>query len=380
MDKHISIPASYAGEINLDKLITNLKHIPLYIDSGVEYLNSIDKIRIFDNEIYILQEKDLNIFIYKFSMSGELKNYFEGSKGKFKLYSASDLVVDNSGVYVTDIYDRSVSIFDHSLSFMSKLNLNINLGLKNLRIHGGRIIARVDLSEKIGNIFSILYSCDIKNGDCMPIKSMADLITQKGIGINLMYFENFHYSNDLNEFIYTDLLNSNFYLYKDDKLLEKIQISFPDNVWIGKEERDKMKSLSDEEIGMMLVESNKGFAIKYAFKYEKFIVFTFTVLGKRYYCIVNIDEKSCVYYDYNIFTNEKNYIDDTAPLNNICGMSQDGKIIYTTEFEIFKYYHSEKSSSQKSIVEFDEENICTHIISLGTVNSRLNSMTNLVKH
>ncbi|WP_139211756.1 hypothetical protein [Neolewinella agarilytica] len=363
--------AAFSDKLELEDVISSIEHIPLYLSSDVEYLHSIDKIRLYNNNIYILQEKDLGIFLYKFSYDGKLKSFLNGSVGKFKLYSVSDFIVNDSGLYLTDTYTSSVYLLDHSFNLLEKKLTPSSIGLKNIAFHHSKILARVDFSENNSNLPSLLYSYDTNEESLKPIEELNHLVNVPGMGTNIMYFENFHYTDKKNLTLYTDLINSDLYIIDNYKVLNKISIDFPEEIWIEKTELERIRSLTNEEISMMLLESKKSFVIEQAYMKGTIIVFTFTSIGKRYYAFVDTKNNSSIYFEYNLFNEKRNQIDRLVPLRNLSGIDANGKMIFSMDYELYKYYINldENIDTEEFFSEREKGYICSHVISIATTTS-----------
>jgi hypothetical protein len=369
-EDNINVNASFSGGIELSDLIENIKHVPLYLSKDVEYLNSIDKIRIHGESIYILQEKGLSIYLYKFNLDGKLIAYFDGSTGKFKLYSASDFVVNDSGLYLTDTYTMSLYLFDHSFNFIKKQSLDLNTGFKNIMFQDDYLLARVDASEDVIDLSSLVYKYDIDKELSTPIEELSYLVGAPGLGTNLMYSENFHYTDVKNKILYTDLMNPDFHIFNNGEISSKINVAFTGDVWVGDTERDKIKSLTKEETGMVLLESKKSFVIDHAYMKGHILIFTFTTVGKRYYALVDVRTEECSYFKYDLFNPRLNGVDGLVPLKNLSGIDEDGNMIFSMDYELYKYYlgHSNNPASEEFFANPDDEYICSHVLSIASTN------------
>lgn len=367
---NINVYASFSKDIELKDLIDNIKYIPLYLSKDVEYLHSIDKVRIHNEAIYILQEKGLSIYLYKFNLSGKLTAYLDGSSGKFKLYSASDFVVNDSGLYLTDTYTTSLYLLDHSFNFVKKQPLNLNTGFKNIMFQHDYLLARVDASEDLTGLSSLVYKYEIDGELSTPVEEFSYLVDLPGMGTNLMYSENFHYTDVKDKILYTDLMNLDFYILQDGEISSKIEVAFTEDVWVGDTERDKIKPLTKEEIGMVLVDSKKSFLVEHAYMKGRILIFTFTSVGKRYYALVDVKTKKCTYFKYDLFNPKLNGVDGLVPLRNLSGIDEDGNMIFSMDYELYKYYldYSNNPEKEKFFAISDDEYICSHVLSIASTN------------
>ncbi|MBC6992710.1 6-bladed beta-propeller [Neolewinella lacunae] len=313
------------------------RYVPLLSVEGKDYLYSINKLRFYDDDIYILQDQ-LDRTIFKFSSKGELLESVEGTTSiEKKFYAVDDIVLHNNEVIIPDRLQSQIIFYDQSLNYLRHIDTNFPNGLVNIAfLPSGRIIARpvIENGEP-----SSLYLNTLQNPAVFkPVEGFKGIAHTPAARYRLSTYETFFHSSSPDAVLYADVRRGCIWEISEEGVKEKYLVQLPAAYLFSEEEMETMEHMSAEEIltfGMKF-KGEKFTNFDYIFENNEFLIVSFLMPLRRRFIIKNKRTGRTIYRVIRFDNTGPNNIDQSLPLKYLVGITDEGQLVFYHDAEAFK--------------------------------------------
>ncbi|MBC6995978.1 hypothetical protein QWY85_10955 [Neolewinella lacunae] len=324
-------------KLNFKETFVINRYVPLLSVEGMEYLHKIDKVRIYEDDIYVLQEQ-LDRTLFKFSSEGIMRKSIDGVNAiDKKFYAVNDFVVRNNEVVLTDRLQSQIIFYDRDLNYLRHLDLNLPNGLVNLNfLPSGKIVARPVIEN--GEPSSLYLNSPENPAVFMPMIGFKGIAQTPAALDRVMMYETFFPSASFNSMLYADLWHGNIWEVDETGVKEKYRVEIPKSLQFSQEELQAMEHMNAEEIlyHTLNLKREKFILFDQIFENEEMLIISFTRPWRRNLIIKNKITGKIEYKAIHFDDLTPNNIDQSLPLKYLIGFTDTGELIFYHDAEEFK--------------------------------------------
>ena len=310
---------------------SELTYIPLCTDDITLQIRDIQRVRIHEGHVYVLDMTGIERRLFKFSMDGELQALIRGeADGTNRFYSVSDFAFVEDSIYLLDISVNRLLVYDTAFTYHRSLSLLGEESVRNFFYLPERDSFLFRRRRPYGHPSSVFTT----GRDFASIHNVpgAEAYTEiAGADYPLGLFTNFVPAPG--GLLYTDLFSSTIWRLTDAGFEQAFTIDFEDEVWMTDAEIQRMPPRDEAAQRAVQRASAKAFHFDQVLAGDDYIVLSFTKPGRRYF--VRVDETgnaNGAYIPLPMPADESNGIDGGPPLTYLVGTDGD-RLIFQVDME-----------------------------------------------
>lgn len=335
----ITIKVDDPKEINFEDWFKVKKYIPLATDlSNSPYLKDLVKIRMDEENIFVLSENGLAQSLFAFDYEGNQKAYRRASQdGSKRFYNASDFTLSEDQLFLSHQTKSEIMVFNHALQYQQSIPIPEEIGIQNIfHINDQKLLFRPDFgSKKI--LESRLFALNPEQAtQLLPVNEFPGILPT---AYPLSYFENFTLVSD-KKLLFFDLFSSKIWKVSPIEMVANpiYDIQLNEKLWMTTAEIQELDRTDLPVKHKYLNRLKKSYRFDFVHEAPDHIFFSFLGYLKRYFVVYHKEtgENQIAYLPYR--PNISNTVDGGPLPFILVGLTPKGDLIFIQSAEKFQAF------------------------------------------